>query len=115
MTRLFAGTQFDIPPKCDRCGELMDQCDCPELITPPRRVAPEKQSAKVRLDRRKQKRLMTVIGGLSEPATDLPDLLSQLKTKCGAGGAIQDGQLEIQGDHVDRVKSALKEMGYRVK
>ena len=115
MTRFWAATQFDIPRKCDRCDELLDQCQCPELVAPPQRVSPEKQTAKVRVDRRKQKRLMTVVWGLSEPATDLSDLLSQLKAKCGAGGAIQDDQLEIQGDQLDRVKAVLKEIGYRVK
>ncbi|NND98067.1 MAG: translation initiation factor [Pirellulaceae bacterium] len=114
MTRLFAGTQFDIPPRCDRCGELEQDCQCASLRDEPQRKPPEKQSAKIRLDRRKHKRLITVVTGLSEPDTDLPDLLSKLKSACGAGGTIQDGQMEIQGDHVDRVRATLGEIGYRV-
>lgn len=46
--RLFEGTEWDQPPKCDRCGRLEDDCDCP----PPPKVfaAPENQTA--RLSRR---------------------------------------------------------------
>ena len=114
MTRLFAGTQFDIPPRCDRCSELVDDCQCPPEEPAVQRKSPESQRAKVRVDRRKHQRLITVITGLEEPDTDLTDLLSQLKSACGAGGTIKDGQLEIQGDHLDRVKSTLVDIGFRV-
>lgn len=115
MTRLFAGTEFDIPPRCDRCGKLDEECECPEVVTQVERMAPEKQTAKVRVDRRKHKRMVTVVWGLEEPATDLAGLLSKLKSACGAGGAVKDGELELQGDHLDRIKSTLKEIGYRVR
>ena len=115
MTRLFAGTQFDIPPTCDRCGKLDEECACPEPEVAPERLPAAKQTAKVRLDRRKHKRVITIVTGLAEPATDLPALLSTLKSCCGAGGAIQESDLEIQGDHMDRVKQKLAEIGYRVK
>ena len=84
MTRLFAGTPLDIPPRCDRCGQLEEDCQCKPL--PPLRVAPDKQTVKVRVDRRKHKRLVTVVWGLSAESNDLPDLLSKLKSACGSGG-----------------------------
>ncbi len=115
MTRLFAGTPFDIPPKCERCQELVEDCECPPTPKVVARLPPESQVAKVRVDRRKHKRMITVVSGLEEPATDLPDVLSKLKAACGAGGTIKDGDLEIQGDHAARVKSTLAEIGYRVK
>ena len=115
MTRLFAGTQFDIPIKCDRCGKLESDCQCPPQVDQPQRMPADKQTAKVRADRRKHKRMVTVVWGLEEPATDLNELLSKLKSACGAGGTVKDGELEIQGDHVDRVKTTLKEIGYRVR
>lgn len=113
MTRLFAGTQFDIPPRCDRCGELEEDCKCEPL--PPEKVAPEKQTAKVRVDRRKHKRLITVVWGLSGEETDLSDLLSTLKSACGAGGTLQGEQIELQGDHLELVKKRLREIGYKVR
>jgi translation initiation factor 1 len=113
MTRLFAGTPFDIPPRCDRCGELEQECQCEPL--PAEKVAPEKQTAKVRVDRRKHKRLITVVWGLSEESSDLPDLLSKLKSACGTGGSLQGEQIELQGDHLERVKNQLREIGYKVR
>ncbi len=113
MTRLFAGTPFDIPPRCDRCGELEEACQCEPLRTP--LLAPEKQTAKVRVDRRKHKRLMTVVWGLDVDSNDLPDLLSQLKSACGTGGSMQGDQIELQGDHLERVKERLSHIGYKVR
>lgn len=115
MSRLFAGTPFDIPPRCDRCGELVEDCQCaPEE---PRRelVEPSKQTARVRVDLRKHKRKMTVVWGLDPEGNDLDELLSRLKSACGAGGSLQREQIEIQGDHLDRVRSVLRQIGYRVK
>jgi translation initiation factor 1 len=42
-------------------------------------------------------------------------LLSQLKKRLGCGGAIKDGNLEIQGDHRDVIEAELVKQGYRVK
>ena len=113
MTRLFAGTQFDIPPRCDRCGELEAECQCP----PPEHqyASPQSQNAKVRVDKRKHQRKVTVVWGLNPELSDLKSLLAQLKAACGAGGSLVDDQLELQGDHLHRVKEKLKEIGYRVR
>lgn len=113
MTRLFAGTQFDIPPRCDRCGELEEECQCEPL--PKAAVEPAKQTAKVRVDRRKHKRMITVVWGLDRQANDLGALLSTLKSACGAGGSLQGEQIELQGDHLQLVKKRLREIGYKVK
>ena len=111
--RLFAGTPFDIPPKCDRCGALEADCKCPPL--PAGRIPPNQQTAKLSIEKRKKGKVVTVIRGLSERANDLPALLSQFKSQCGAGGTIQEDCVEIQGEHLDRIRKALSEMGYGVK
>ena len=113
MTRLFAGTPFDIPPRCERCGELEEECQCgppPKQLTPP-----HKQTAKLRVEKRKHQRMMTVVCGLPASENDLPDLLSALKSVCGAGGSLKNEQIELQGDHLGRVKEELVKLGYRVK
>ncbi|GAA5505001.1 translation initiation factor [Novipirellula caenicola] len=113
MTRLFAGTPFDIPPTCDRCGELEEACKCPP---PAHEYLPaEKQTAKVFTERRKNKRVMTIVKDLKPDETDLPKLLSELKSAIGAGGSLQENQIEIQGDHLARVQEKLKSIGYRVR
>lgn len=111
--RLFEGTPFDRPPKCERCGELESQCTCP----PGTRgfIAPQKQTARLAIEKRKKGKVVTVIRGLAAEANDLPALLSRLQSRCGAGGTVRDDCLEIQGEHLDRIREYLLEIGYRVK
>ena len=113
--RLFAGTKFDVPPKCDRCGALEAECACPpQSPEPAPRIPPEKQLAKLTVEKRKPGKVVTVIRGLPAVGNDLPELLSRLKSRCGAGGAIKEDSIEIQGDHRERIRAALGELGYRV-
>lgn len=113
MTRLFAGTQWDMPPRCERCGELEENCHCPP---PPKTyLAPEKQTAKVAVENRKAGKKVTVVRGLSAEDSNLPELLTELKSTCGAGGTIRDNNIELQGDQATQVKSILSSKGYKVK
>ena len=112
--RLFEGTQFDIPPRCERCNELESDCLCPALPDPPpERIAPSSQTAKIQKEKRKKGKVVTVIRGLDEH--DLPELLVKLKNACGAGGTVKDDSIEIQGDHAERIISLLSEIGYRIR
>ena len=114
--RLFAGTPFDQPPKCERCGLLEEACQCPPLPAPPApRIPPDKQTARLAVEKRKKGKIVTVIRGLPHVGNDLDGLLTQLKSQCGAGGTRKDEELEIQGDHADRVRATLTEIGYRVR
>ena len=56
---------------------------------------------------------VTVVRGL--PVTDLDARTAELKRLCGAGGAVKDGAVEIQGDHRERVAKKLRTLGYAVK
>lgn len=108
--RLFAGTPLDIPPTCERCGLLESECKCTPL---PDYLPPEKQTAKLRIEKRPKGKVVTVVAGLAPTSNDLPALLTTLKNACGAGGACKDGSIEIQGDHLDRVRKTLQKLGYR--
>jgi translation initiation factor 1 len=57
-----------------------------------------------------------VVGGVLGGADRLDELAALLKRHCGCGGTVQDdGTIEIQGDHRERVAGKLGELGYRVK
>jgi translation initiation factor 1 len=111
--RLFAGTKFDRPPKCDRCGKLETECECPKLAT--KLIPPDGQVARLSLEKRKKGKIVTVVRGLSADGNDLTALLSRLKSQCGAGGTLQEDSLEIQGDHLERIGDTLRELGYQVR
>lgn len=111
--RLFAGTPFDRPPRCESCGALEEDCTCPPAE--PVRLPPEKQTARIGVEKRKNGKRVTVVRGLSAEGNDLPGLLTVLKSHCGAGGTLRDEELEIQGEQADRVREKLMQIGYRVK
>ena len=110
--RLFEGTPLDRPPRCERCGELEEACICPP--EPVKRRPPREQTARLAIEKRKKGKIVTVVRGLVEPDSDLSNLLTQLKSACGAGGALKDETLEIQGKQVERVRQHLINLGYRV-
>lgn len=112
--RLFEGTEFYQPPRCERCNELEEACQCqpPE----PQPQPPQEQVAKIRVEKRKKGKVVTVVQGLADgnPGRHFGELLTRLKNVCGAGGTIQNECIEIQGDHRERIESTLKQIGFRV-
>lgn len=58
---------------------------------------------------------VSVISGLPLDAAALEELGTRLKKLCGAGGAVKDGVIEIQGDHRDRLVAELCKLGYEAK
>ena len=74
------------------------------------------QTARIARDRKRRAgKTVTVISGLRHDPATLEALLKKLKAQCGAGGTLKDGELEIQGDHRERVAAALAAMGYKIK
>lgn len=114
---LFAGTELFRAPKCERCEQLESECVCPPELHVPDPLPPEKQTARLAKEKRKKGKVVTVICGLAEgtPEPHLSKLLTDLKNFCGAGGSVQGGTIEIQGDHLERLRTKLKSMGYRTK
>ncbi|MGH8181843.1 MAG: translation initiation factor [Steroidobacteraceae bacterium] len=58
---------------------------------------------------------VSIISGLPLATADLEVLARGLKKLCGAGGAVRDGVIEIQGEHRDRLVAQLRQLGYDAK
>lgn len=58
---------------------------------------------------------VSVITGLPLSGAELQALATDLKRRCGAGGAVRDGVIEIQGDHRDRLVAELVKLGYEAR
>ncbi|MCL6271782.1 stress response translation initiation inhibitor YciH [Sansalvadorimonas sp. 2012CJ34-2] len=71
------------------------------------RVRPEKKG--------RGGKTVTVITGLPMSGNDLKGFAKQLKKRCGGGGAVKDGAIELQGDHVDTMVAELVKQGYNAK
>ncbi|RLF42033.1 MAG: stress response translation initiation inhibitor YciH [Thermoplasmata archaeon] len=92
---------------CPKCGLPKELCVCEE-------IAREQQKIDITVDKRRYGKVMTIIEGLDSNELDLEALLTKLKKKCASGGTIKEGKIELQGDHREKVKETLEEMGFVV-
>ncbi|HON18504.1 MAG TPA: translation initiation factor [Salinivirgaceae bacterium] len=79
-------------------------------------LAPSLQNLRVMLDKKQRGgKQVTLVTGFVGKHDDLTQLGKLLKTKCGVGGTVKDGEILIQGNFVEKIIAILKEMGYGVK
>ena len=75
-------------------------------------VFKEQQTIKIRVEKRKGNRDVTVITGLDPKDPELRKMLSELKSMLACGGTIKEDHVELQGDHRDKDKELLIRKGY---
>lgn len=96
---------------CPNCGKPWHKGACTQRDAPP-------GSGKVRVGRETSGRKgagVTVVTGVPLRGDALEKLGSELRKKCGSGGTVKDGVIEIQGDHRDRIVAELLKFGWDVK
>jgi translation initiation factor 1 len=83
---------------------------------PVQELPPNQQQIRVQASRKGRKgKTVTVISGFQAKPETLTSLLKQLKAQCGAGGTLKDNEIEIQGDHAQKIVQLLNQLGYKAK
>lgn len=90
---------------CPKCGLPKELCICEE-------VAKEQQRISVKINKRRYGKEVTIIEGLNPVEIDLEDLVKFFKSKLACGGTIKGSSIELQGNHLERVKDLLIGKGY---
>lgn len=87
---------------CPKCGLPLEACICKEL---------SKTKEKIRVERAKRRfgKIVTTVSGIE---SDIKDIARRLKEELACGGTVKNKVIELQGEHVKRVKEKLIAMGF---
>jgi translation initiation factor 1 len=97
---------------CPECGKPKTGCICGKKSTG------QAGDGIVRIRRESKGRggkTVTVITGIPLEEKPLKELAGELKRKCGTGGTLKEGNIEIQGDHRPLLAAELEKKGFKVK
>ena len=90
---------------CTKCGLVKELCVCET-------IAKESQKITIALEKKKFKKIYTVIEGIDDKDINIKDLAKRLKSELACGGTFKDGKIELQGEHKHKVKEILIKIGF---
>ncbi|ORM55219.1 translation initiation factor [Pantoea conspicua] len=97
---------------------LVYSTDSGRIVQPEQKAERPKGDGIVRIQRQTSGRKgkgVCLISGIDMDDAGLTQLAAELKKKCGCGGSLKEGVIEIQGDKRDLLKSLLEAKGMKVK
>ncbi|MBN2420886.1 translation initiation factor [Candidatus Woesearchaeota archaeon] len=90
---------------CQTCGLPKELCVCES-------IAQESQKIVVYTVEKKFGKIYTVIEGIGDKQISLKELIKKLKNKLACGGTIEKNNIELQGNHKNKIMNALVEAGF---
>lgn len=89
---------------CPKCGLPKQACVCEQIIK-------SSQKIKVTTDRKRYGKIVTVVSGF-ESGIDVKSLAKALKNELACGGTYKDNVIELQGNHLKKMKELLIKHGF---
>ncbi|MFQ5474645.1 MAG: translation initiation factor [Candidatus Nanoarchaeia archaeon] len=90
---------------CNTCGLPQELCVCES-------IAKETQVIEVKTEKRRFGKVYTVITGIDTREINLDDVAKKLKSKFACGGTAKGGSVELQGNHKQKIRGALVDLGF---
>jgi translation initiation factor 1 len=90
---------------CSKCGLPRELCVCDS-------IAKETQKITIRTEKRAFGKKYTIVDGFDKSEIEIEDVARQLKSKLACGGTIRGSSVELQGDHIRKVRDVLVQMGF---
>ncbi len=97
---------------CPACRQSLANCDCREAAT---RIVGDGNVRVGRESKGRGGKVVTLVSGLPVNAAELATLATALKKRCGTGGTVKEGVIEIQGEHRDVIVADLLARGFKAK
>lgn len=90
---------------CTTCGLPEELCVCET-------IAKESQKVRIYLEKQKFGKKYTIVEGIDTKDIDIKDVAKKLKSRLACGGTVKEGTIELQGDHRQKVREFLVELGF---
>ena len=90
---------------CKNCGLPKELCACEQ-------IAKEQQNIKILIRKMRYGKVMTIVQGIDSKTIDIKSLMKVLKNKLACGGTFKNNEVELQGEHRQKVKEILIIQGF---
>ena len=91
---------------CPKCGLPLEACVCEQIVKADQRI-------QVTLDRKKYGKVVTIVSGFDK-GVDVKKVAKDLKNELACGGTFEGNMIELQGDHMRRIKPILEKIGFNI-
>ncbi|MDD5699676.1 MAG: stress response translation initiation inhibitor YciH [Candidatus Nanoarchaeia archaeon] len=91
---------------CPKCGLPLEACVCEQIVKADQRI-------QVTLDRKKYGKVVTIVSGFDK-GVDVKKVAKDLKNELACGGTFEGNMIELQGNHMKRIKPILEKIGFNI-
>ena len=89
---------------CPKCGLPDQACVCEQIVKSSQRI-------QVTTDKKRYGKIVTVVSGFDK-GVDVKKIAKALKNELACGGTFKDDIIELQGEHLKKIKKILGELGF---